>query len=160
MKNKILDLHQDGDLKTLEPLSERPNILKIVNLTEELPDGLWEMGKKGEKPQDDDPDGDYNIRAMWNRLCVEEPSAMADAQIFEYKSSNTNTNAPSIKQTSLTDRATPNQSIARPENQTTRVIPTGFQVDKESGSRSVTTVDQLMSAQSPRFRSTINSGLA
>ena len=48
MKNKILDLHQWGDLKTLEPLNERPNNVKVVNLTDELPDGMWDEGKKGE----------------------------------------------------------------------------------------------------------------
>ena len=107
MKNKILDLHQWGDLKTLEPLCERPNIVNVVNLTDELPDGIWDMGKKGEQPEDDDPNADYDIRAMWNRLCTEEPSAVADAQIFEYRSTTGDTKTPSIKHTSLTQRDTP-----------------------------------------------------
>ena len=78
MKNKILDLHQWGDLNTLEPLNERVNIVKVVNLTDELPDGMWDEGAKGDKGEED-PDADYNIRDMWNRLVAEEPSAMADA---------------------------------------------------------------------------------
>jgi hypothetical protein len=39
--NKFLDLDKDGDLMTLEPLSERPNLIKgVVNIHDELPDGI------------------------------------------------------------------------------------------------------------------------
>lgn len=67
---------------------------------------MWDMGKKGEQGDAGEDDGDYNIRKMWNRLLVEEPSAVADAQIFEYKST-IDGKTQSIKQSSLTQRTTP-----------------------------------------------------
>ena len=62
---------------TLEPLSERPNLIKAyVNIHEELPEGIV-AERKTAKPVD--PNKEYNIRAMWERLEREEPKAIADA---------------------------------------------------------------------------------
>jgi hypothetical protein len=67
-KTKFLDLHPDGNLTTLEPLKERPNLIKAyVNIHDELPDGIVAQ-RKVEKKVEVDPNADYNIRAMWKRL--------------------------------------------------------------------------------------------
>ena len=113
MKNKILDLHEWGDHQTLEPLNQRVNFVKVVNLTDELPIGLQlEADKVAVKPKQEetDPNKDYNIREMWNRLVSEEPSAMAEAQIFDYNSITMGTVPSIINKTSLTHRTSPEQS--------------------------------------------------
>ena len=80
MPNKFLDLVKEEDYKILGVLPERQSILHYVNLHDEIPEGIRD--KRQSNTQDEDKE--YNIREMWKRLEEEEPSAVAEAQIFNH----------------------------------------------------------------------------
>ena len=81
-ENKHLDLCPDFGYDLLTPHEKKPAIHKVVNLHDELPEGLKQMRVK---EANSDSAIEYDIRGIWKILCQKEPEAVKNAIPFNYE---------------------------------------------------------------------------